>query len=238
MRVSGGIHLLEADPRLGSYIDRAELEEARRLIVVPALDLSPGALDLAAVRDAEGVSCPCWGMMVVAGAVLNNVSLMDRICSRLFGPGDLMLLDGPLEESIPAAWEWTVKLPSRIALLDDRLLTAGQRWPAVLRAVHERAAQVGHMGMLNRAISQLPRVEDRLLAFFWTVADQRGSVRADGIWLDVPLTHDELGQLVGARRPTVSLGMRKLGEQGHLTAEEHGFLLAHDSLTHFSNSGE
>jgi hypothetical protein len=237
MRAHGGIHLLDVEPGLGAQLDPGELADARRLIVAPAFDVAPGALDLAAIRDAEGVAGHCWGMLIVSGAVLNNVRLMDRTCSRLFGSGELMLLDGPLDESIPTTWIWTVKQSSRIALLDDRILAAGQRWPAVMRAVHERAALVGRQGMLNRAISQLPRVEDRLLAFFWTIADARGTVRSDGIWLEIALTHDELGQLVGARRPTISLGMRKLGELGHVTAEEDGFLLAHESLSHFTDTG-
>jgi CRP/FNR family cyclic AMP-dependent transcriptional regulator len=237
MRATGGIHLLEAEPGLGEQLDPEELEEARRLIVVPAFDISPGVLDLDAVRDADGVAGHCWGMLIVSGAVLNHVRLMDRTCSRLFLPGELVLLDGPINESIPTTWQWTVKRRSRIALLDSRVLVAGQRWPLVMRAVHERAAQVGRHGILNRAISQLPRVEDRLLAFFWMLADQRGSVRSDGIWLDVSLTHDELGQLIGARRPTISLGLRKLADEGHVTAEEDGFLLSRDSLSQFTNEG-
>jgi CRP-like cAMP-binding protein len=233
MSAGGGVRLLEAVPGLADGLEPGELAEARRLLVVPAYDFAPGELDLPALRSREEVAGHCWGIVIISGAVLNNVRITDRICTRLFGPGDLVLLDGPVSDTIPTHWGWMIKQRARIALLDDRTLTAGQRWPLILRLVHERAAQVGRHGLLNRAISQLPRVEDRLLAFFWMVADQRGNARADGIWLDLPLTHDELGQLVGARRPTVSLGLRKLSERGHLTVEDHGFLLAPDSVREF-----
>jgi CRP-like cAMP-binding protein len=39
-------------------------------------------------------------------------------------------------------------------------------------------------------------------------------VSAEGIVLSLPLTQEQLGRLVGARRPTVSLALRSLRERG------------------------
>jgi hypothetical protein len=67
----------------------------------------------------------------------------------------------------------------------------------------------------HRARPQPPaRVEDRLHRLLWHLADRRGHVRADGIVLRLPVTQEQLGRLVGARRPTVSLALRSLRERG------------------------
>jgi CRP/FNR family cyclic AMP-dependent transcriptional regulator len=88
---------------------------------------------------------------------------------------------------------------------------------------------------MQQAIGQLPRVEDRLLALMWSIADRRGVVRRDGIWVHLPVTHATLAQMIGARRPTVSLGLRTLSERGFLTAENGGWLLSRASLAEFAS---
>jgi CRP/FNR family cyclic AMP-dependent transcriptional regulator len=80
----------------------------------------------------------------------------------------------------------------------------------------------------------LPRVEDRLLALMWSLADRRGTVRTDGVHVPLSLTHETLAQMIGARRPTVSLGLKALSEQGVLSADGDGWLIARDSLDQFS----
>ncbi len=89
--------------------------------------------------------------------------------------------------------------------------------------------------MLQKAISQLPRVEDRLLALMWSFADRRGIVRPDGIWVHLAITHDALAQMIGARRPTVSLGLKSLSAQGLLRPEADGWLIARASLAEFGS---
>jgi CRP-like cAMP-binding protein len=84
-------------------------------------------------------------------------------------------------------------------------------------------------------VSQLPRVEDRLLALMWSLADRRGIVRRDGIWVHLAITHDALAQMIGARRPTVSLGLKSLNAQGLLRPEADGWLIARASLAEFGS---
>jgi hypothetical protein len=82
----------------------------------------------------------------------------------------------------------------------------------------------------DQAIAQLPRVEDRLLALFWHLADRWGRRHRDDIAIGLPLTHEALGRLIGARRPTVSLGLRALAEEGALHREGEQWVLAASSL--------
>jgi CRP/FNR family cyclic AMP-dependent transcriptional regulator len=51
---------------------------------------------------------------------------------------------------------------------------------------------------------------DRLLALMWSLADRRGIVREDGVYVPLSLTHETLAQMIGARRPTVTLGLKAL----------------------------
>jgi hypothetical protein len=74
-------------------------------------------------------------------------------------------------------------------------------------------------------ICQLPRVDDRLLAMMWLLAESWGRVTASGTLLPLQLTHSALGGLVGARRPTVTLALRGLTESGAVLRQPDGWLL-------------
>jgi CRP-like cAMP-binding protein len=158
-----------------------------------------------------------------------------RTCTRLIGPSELLLLDGVQSDSIPVSWEWAVLAPARLALFDGRLHAIARHWPPLLSAILERAAQQTRNAFLQQPISQLPRVEERLLALFWSIADRQGIVRPDGVWLRLSATHDTLAHMVGAQRPTVSLGLTRLTEGGLLRSDGDGWLLARDSLDAFAD---
>ena len=49
---------------------------------------------------------------------------------------------------------------------------------------------------------------------FWELADRYGKVHPDGIHLELPLTHEVLSHLAGARRPSVSGALTRLAEDG------------------------
>ena len=74
-------------------------------------------------------------------------------------------------------------------------------------------------------ICQLPRVDQRVLAVMWLLAESWGQVTPGGIRLPLTLTHETLGALVGARRPTVTLALRKLSDEGSIVHQDSGWLL-------------
>jgi CRP-like cAMP-binding protein len=78
------------------------------------------------------------------------------------------------------------------------------------------------------AITHYPRLDDRLWLFFWEVADRFGRVRPDGVVIDVPLTHEVVSHLVGARRPSVSAALARLEHDGRLQRRDTGWLLIGD----------
>src|SRR4029453_18353383 len=83
-------------------------------------------------------------------------------------------------------------------------------------ALHDRLAEQLDRATARAAIMALPRVEQRVLGLFWQLAERWGTVRPEGIAIELPLTHELIGQLIGARRPTVSLALQPLAHDGLL----------------------
>jgi CRP/FNR family transcriptional regulator, cyclic AMP receptor protein len=50
-------------------------------------------------------------------------------------------------------------------------------------------------------------------------------VTGDGVVIGLRLTHEVLGCLVGARRPTVTLALKDLGAAGHVRRRDDGRLV-------------
>lgn len=60
---------------------------------------------------------------------------------------------------------------------------------------------------------------------FWHLADRFGQVHGDRVEIPVPLTHSILGELVAARRPSVTTALSHLQEQGTLLRDGRGWRL-------------
>jgi CRP/FNR family transcriptional regulator, cyclic AMP receptor protein len=115
-------------------------------------------------------------------------------------------------------------------IFDERMLVIARRWPRLMLAILERGAEQPRHALLQQAISQLPRIEDRLLALFWSIADRRGTVRPDGICVRLRVTHETLARMTGARRPTVSLGLRTLADDGLVRPDDGGWIINPESI--------
>jgi CRP/FNR family transcriptional regulator, cyclic AMP receptor protein len=87
---------------------------------------------------------------------------------------------------------------------------AAQRWPGIADFLHDRLAHQTHHASMHLAMLHLPRIEDRLIALFADLAERFGHMAADGILIDLPLTHEIIGGLVASRRPTVTLALQSL----------------------------
>jgi hypothetical protein len=69
-------------------------------------------------------------------------------------------------------------------------------------------------------------VEDRILVLLWHLADRWGRVRPEGVTVPVRLTHEMLGKLVGARRPSVTTAVNELIQREQIArADDGGWLL-------------
>jgi hypothetical protein len=73
-----------------------------------------------------------------------------------------------------------------------------------------------------QAISMLTRVDRRILAFLWHLAERWGRMTSAGVLVPLTLSHRMLGQIVGARRPTVTAAVRLLVEAGDVVRCDDG----------------
>jgi CRP/FNR family cyclic AMP-dependent transcriptional regulator len=105
---------------------------------------------------------------------------------------------------------------SLIHLVDRARMEAWMRDPALAaNLVRVLSAQIAERE-LAVAIALEPRVERRLLLKLRQLAERWGRVTPDGIRLDLRLTHQELANMVGAVRESVTLALGRLAEAGEI----------------------
>lgn len=216
------IALLDVDPDLAARLSPEEAALARRVVAARVTWLPRGSWD-GALSDG-GV-----GAMVLDGLLTLTVPFEGQAGLQLRGGGEVLLAGNP---SRPLAGErvaWTVAEPARLALLDASFMAATRRWPGLLLALLQRLAAQEQRLCVQHAIAQQPRVDQRLRGMLWHLAERWGRVTRAGVVLPLALTHESLGQLVGARRPTVSLALSELAEEGLVLRQpDRSWLLTED----------
>jgi CRP/FNR family cyclic AMP-dependent transcriptional regulator len=224
MSAARTIRLLRYDPALGAGLRPEQRAEAEATARATLIEVERGARTF---EELSGGGAAAYGALVLDGLVNRTVVLADVVSAQLLGHGDLISVHDDAGESLVATeTRWTVVEPLAVALLDERFLLTVRRWPQIVAALFERlAAQESRRGV-HRALCQLPRVEDRVHALLWLLAERWGRVTPQGVVLRLRLTHELIGQLVGAKRPTVSLALKELEERGSVhRAADGGWLL-------------
>ena len=214
------IRLLEADPDLGALLAPDRRAEAEESLVVRTIRLPVGAWDVSTLSRANAGHL---GLLVLDGVIARDVIVADNVSAELVGPGDVIRpWQTPSETLLPVGVEWSVLSPARLAVLDRAFAIRSARWPEVTSALFERLGERSLRLATHQAISQLTRVDRRLLALLWHLAERWGRVAGDGVVVPLALTHRILGQLVGARRPTVSTALGELAQRGELIRRPDG----------------
>jgi hypothetical protein len=157
-----------------------------------------------------------FGAVVISGLLTRHVDIGGYPGIDLYGPGDLLPVHDLRRATLPCGDAWSAPAHTRLAVLDDRFLVAARRWPRLVSGLFAQLQEQHDRLLLQLVIAEQPRVEDRLLLLFWQLADRFGKVTGDGIVIRLALTHEALGRLIGARRPTVTLALRMLAERGAL----------------------
>jgi CRP-like cAMP-binding protein len=217
------VPLLRLDPDLGAAIPEpgreAALHECRaRVLEIPRGEwLPPG----------DPVIRSGFGLLVLDGVLCRRVVQGERFGAELIGAGDLMR---PWDQiggwaSIRTESSWTVIEAARVAILDAAFARHAAPFPEIGVALLRRGLlRSRYLAILVAIISQR-RVEARLTMLFWHLADRFGQMRGKWIEIPVPLTHSVLGELIAARRPSVTTALSKLQERGVLARERGGWRL-------------
>jgi CRP/FNR family transcriptional regulator, cyclic AMP receptor protein len=221
------ISLLQVDPEIGEGLNPQERAAAERVLSVPVRALEPGRWDPQEEFDEVR---PVVGVMVIDGMLTRDVVFAGRTTTELLGSGDLLRpWDDDIQfEPLPFDVVWQVHAAARIAILDTRVAMAAGRWPAIATALGGRHIRRARGLAFQRAIAQLPRVDDRLIVVLWALAERWGRVGPDGVRLPLDLPHRTLATLVGARRPSVTTALTGLARAGLVERVRDGWLLHGD----------
>ena len=215
-RVPRTIALLDVDPDLGCGLTPERFAAARHALRAELAMLPRGEW-----AGADAVAHRHVGLLVLDGVLAREILLEDTVSTELLGPGDFVRpWAGGDESLLRQGVRWQVLADARIALLGEAFGQVLPRFPEVNTVLLERACLRAQRLATSQAISHLNSVERRLLALFWHLAERWGRVNGEGIIVPLTISHRLLGELVGARRPTVSTALAALERQGRLRRRE------------------
>jgi CRP/FNR family transcriptional regulator, cyclic AMP receptor protein len=224
-RATGRVALLRLDAGLRAAVPADELTAAERFVTVPGRALEPGTWTVPTV----GADAEAFAALLVEGLVTHETTIAGRRTADLLGPGDVFHPWRSFDAAIPGTSRWASGSTALVAVLDARFIAAARRWPQLYLVIHDRMADQLDRAAARAAIMGLPRVEQRVLGLLWQLAERWGKVHPEGVVLDLAVTHELIGQLVGAQRPTVSLAIRALADDDLLRRTDEGaWLLDHD----------
>jgi hypothetical protein len=208
------VRVLKADPDLSEGIPASELAAANERAVAAIIQIEPPQWDPSPFQKPEMTT---WlGLLVLDGLMLRCVTVGRRSSCELFGTGDVIRpwdADGeyhPLAITVT----WQVVEESYLAILNDSFAQRVRHWPSISAQLLARVARRARYLALTHTVTHIPRIEDRLVLVFWLLAERWGKVNSDGVRIELPLTHEVLAMLVGARRPSVTVSL------GHLVSSE------------------
>jgi CRP-like cAMP-binding protein len=221
-------HLLELDPDLGEGLDDRRAELARQHLVVRLERVDTGTwTPEAGIYGAHGG----LGLLIVDGLSLRRVSLGPRSAAELLGPGELLRPweDDGEHAAYPFSSSFRVLEPLLLAVLDPPLTQRLMHFPEIVNHLISRVMGRSRRVVGHLVIAQLTSVDTRMHVALWHLADRFGRVRPDGVVMPLRLTHETLGLIVGARRPSVTAALGRLAERGLVVPQPGaGWLLLGD----------
>jgi CRP-like cAMP-binding protein len=223
----GTVHLLEVDPDLGRGLDIQRAREVSRRLVARALEIPRGTWSPSELL--AGGSQPI-ALLIVEGLLVREATVGDHPSSELLGPGDVLRAaeDGDDADALlPRLIEWNALSAARVAVIDHALAVRAAQWPEVFACFVERAARRAERLVIMQAIGHLTRVDDRLQAMLWYLAERWGRVVPGGVAVDLRLPHRTLAGMVGARRPSVTTALGQLAARGEIERRPGGGWLLH-----------
>jgi len=216
-------YVVDEDADLAELVPEARRGEARQSSLAAVVDVAAGMWD--ARRESDRAR-DGFGLLMLEGVLIRRVGFAGRYGAELLASGDLLRpweFDG--DDALGYETGWRVLAPTRLAVLDLQWTERMVRYPRVGPALAGRALGRARRLAAAMAIAQQPRLDERLWMLFWELADRHGRVHADGVHLDLPLTHEVLSHLVAARRPSVSGALTKLAGQGRVVRTGRDWVL-------------
>ena len=217
----GSVQLLKVDPELARELDLRRAREAAHRLYVRVIDIPRGRWN-----PSNGLleGATPIGLLILEGVLVREATVGDHPSAELLGPGDLLRAwdDPDIEELLPRAIEWSALTAMRVAVIDHAFAVRAAEWPEVFAGLIDRAARRAERLVVMQAIAHLTRVDDRLLALLWCLAERWGRVVPGGVLVSLRLSHRTLAGMIGARRPSVTTALGQLMARGELERRTDG----------------
>lgn len=154
-----------------------------------------------------------FGLIALSGALCRDTMLGANASAQLSGPGALIRTRDAISTSLPWQIQWSCIVEASVVVLDHDFPVILERWPALGELLSRQLSAQLETAMHQCALTGLSRVDDRILALFWHLADTWGTVESEGVVVQLPLTHRLIGRLVAAERATISLALGRLANR-------------------------
>jgi CRP/FNR family transcriptional regulator, cyclic AMP receptor protein len=219
-------HVLAEDPDLAEAVAVRERSGAVDHCIAPAISLPRGQWG----GQLTDVTPDGIGLLVLRGLLIRRVGIEAGSGAEILGQGDLLRpwQGEGAQSSLSRTTGWRILEPARVAVLDRSAAARFARYPELTGRLVARALERSRNLAAAMAIAGHTRVEVRLHMLFWHLADRWGRVRPDGVLVPLRLTHSLLGDLISARRPSVSTAFSQLARQGLVERISDGWLLHGD----------
>lgn len=201
-------------PGILATIPEEERQLVERALMMPLVSVQDE--DLADVI--AGQIPGAFDFVIAEGVVLKETTLARRSALELLGPEDVLAppLTAVRQLESRAISRYVAHGRVSLAAIQGHFRQAVRRWPQIADFLHDRLGQQTHRASMHLAMLHLPRIEDRIVALFADLAERFGHMTSEGVMVDLALTHDLIGGLVGSRRPSVTLALQKLASDGLL----------------------
>jgi len=217
----GSVQLLNLDPDLARELDPRRAREAAQRLYARAIEVPRGRW-IPSAGLLQGTR-PI-GLLLLDGLLVREATIADHPSAELLGPGDVLRAwdDEEQEELLPRTIEWTALSATRLAVIDHAFAVRAAQWPEVFATLLDRAARRAERLVVMQAIAHLTRVDDRLLALLWSLAERWGRVVPDGVLVSLRLSHRTLAGMIGARRPSVTTALGQLMARREIERRDDG----------------
>jgi CRP-like cAMP-binding protein len=217
------VTVLDADRDLADVLSAQRLAAARPLSVASAYELQPRPWR----AEPADLALDGYGLLLLDGLLIRRTRVGGRSGAELLGAGDLLQPAVPDDDgaSVEPEASWQVLAPATLAVLDRRWMLRMTPFPEIAAALTRRSLERLQRLLATTAIGAERRLDARLCMLLWHLAERYGRVHADGVHLTLPLTHEILGELSGARRPSVSSALARLVAEGRVRRDRAGWVL-------------
>jgi hypothetical protein len=220
---AGRAAILQLDPDLcAGLCDEAAAAAARAIVRAPIADIRRGPWRPRRRKAEAGT----LGLLVLSGMLCRTVAAGQDSTTELLGAGDLLRpWDDDDSVALNGRVSWQIVDDAHLAVLDRKFTESIAPWPEIYDALIARALRRSRVQAHLNATSNVKRVDIRLLALLWYMAERWGRMTARGAVVIARLTHTQLASLVGARRPSVTTSLKRLEARGLIIREGDGVLV-------------